>query len=97
MDEEPKNKWFFMREYPKEKPDTPEQEPTLAEMKIEVKRLHQKMDMLIESNKNLIAYFSSLHERDVRELNYKIRSYASKSRPLPPTNFVASKIKPKFN
>lgn len=54
--------------------------------------IDHKLEKLIQSHKSLIAYFGSINGRDVRDLNYKIRSYASKNR-LPPISFVPERIK----
>lgn len=50
--------------------------------------LDNKLDKLIQSNKSLIAYFSAISDRDARNLNYRIRTYASKNNHLPPASFV---------
>ena len=54
--------------------------------------MDNKLEKLIQSHKSLIAYFGSVSGRDTRELNYKIRSYASKNK-LPPTSFVPERMK----
>jgi hypothetical protein len=55
--------------------------PTLGDM-------NAKLEKLIQSHRSLIDYFSAVNERDVRDLNYKIRGYSSKSKHLRPINFV---------
>lgn len=51
-----------------------------------IEEIDIKLDKLIQSNKSLLQYFGSIHERDIRDLNYRIRGYASKN--MSPINFV---------
>ena len=51
-----------------------------------------KLEKLIQSNRSLIDYFSAVNERDVRDLNYKIRGYSSKGKHLRPINFVPERL-----
>jgi hypothetical protein len=55
----------------------------------EIKQVNNKLEKIIESNKSLIAYFNAINQRDIRELNYKIRGYSSKN--FPAINFVKEK------
>ncbi len=50
--------------------------------------MDHKLEKLIQSHRSLIDYFSAVNERDVRDLNYKIRGYSSKGKQLRPVNFV---------
>jgi uncharacterized protein YoxC len=51
--------------------------------------LDNKIEKLLQSTKSLIQYFTSKHDRDIREVNYRLRSYASQH--TPPINFVPQK------
>jgi len=51
--------------------------------------IQDKITKLFESTKSLVQYFNSVHERDIREFNYKLRSYATKQ--TPPINFFPTK------
>lgn len=98
--------WFFMDYSPKEgqnieEPTTEEKVEMLAsklnkletEIIPKLESLETKLDKLIQSNKNLIEFFSSAHNRDIRELNYCIRSFPQKK--MPPVKFVPSRHQPR--
>lgn len=53
--------------------------PKLAE-------LDNKLNKLIESHKSFIAYFSALNDRDVRDVNLRIRGFNGGK--FPPMGFV---------
>lgn len=101
MSNSSKNSWLFF-DYNPEKGSTDkvdEMETKINEIhsKLEhlensvipkITELDKKLDRLINSNKSLIAYFSAINDRDVRELNYRIRGFSSKKKQIPPVNFV---------
>lgn len=85
---------FFITEYP----TPPEEKIKNLEERIDylennvltrIDNLEKKIDKIIESNKNLISYFTEISIRDSRELNYRIRGYPKGK--MPPVNFVADK------
>lgn len=49
-------------------------------------QLENKLDKIMQSYKSLIKYFNEMHNMDMRELNYNIRSFYTKGNP--PVNFV---------
>jgi len=53
-----------------------------------MERIETKLDKLINSHKSLISYFSAMNDNNVRDLNYKIRGYSSKTNQIPPVKFV---------
>ena len=83
--------WFFNDYNPKS--TEPELLEKLKIMEVNLARLDAKMDKIIESNKSLIAYFSTMSDHDIRDLNYKIRSYSAKTKQLPPVAFVPERMK----
>ena len=61
-------------------------EKNYEELSEKVEDINKKLDKLIQSNKSLLEYFSSVRERDIRDLNYVIRGYRSKN--MSPIHFV---------
>jgi hypothetical protein len=62
----------------------------MAEMNQRISHLEERMDKLIQANKNLIKYFESMHhEHTARELNFNLRSFMF-NRAEKPLGFVAS-------
>lgn len=86
------DKWFFVKDY---QPTPTEINKALADMhntletntrKVEsnetrLMSIESKLDKLIESHKSMINYFHAMENNDARQLNYKIRAFASGSAP----------------
>jgi predicted nucleic acid-binding Zn-ribbon protein len=96
----PVRSWFVNDYAPEQKTDPEEQslnqrvqvlEESINKLNDRLETIHKKLDRLIESNKSLIAYFSSVSDRDIRDLNFKIRGYSSKH--MAPIGFVPEKSK----
>ena len=63
-----------------------------VEAKIDQKleQLENKLDKITQSYKSLLKYFNEMHNLDMRELNYNIRSFYTKG--IPPVNFVPERM-----
>lgn len=83
-----KKSWFFVKDY---QPTISEINSVLVDMHTEnaanrtridsieskLVSIESKLDKLIESHKNMINYFHAMENNDARQLNYKIRGFAS--------------------
>lgn len=93
---ESKSTWFFMNDYKpiqcesEEAPDRLDAiQKQLDSIDKKLDELNNKINKVMQSNKSLIAYYEATNARD---LNYKIRSYSSKSNPQPPVNFIPDRL-----
>lgn len=81
----------IINDYTRESNELQKLNVRIEELHFTINKVNEKLDKLIQSNKSLIQYFSSINERDVRDLNYKIRMHAIPNNRLFPASFVPEK------
>jgi predicted nuclease with TOPRIM domain len=81
----------IINDYSKEGQELQKINDRIQNLELTINTVNEKIDKLIQSNKSLIQYFSSINERNVRDLNFNIRMNAIAHNKLFPAPFVPEK------